>query len=801
MAAIESTLRPNFGTRPKRPADRLDGDLGAVSAGASAAQTVMGLTWKSDASVMPVVTSDSGLFGLDADRCGIVQPTLESSNEGLRGQTLFYWVDEPVAQFDGANPMPIAPGQRLQVYATVMAPPDGTRPGTLQGLLTIEGSDPQVTLPLEVEFVAVDPDSPIGRKWTAMGGATVFGAPVDNEHPVGDGTIQQDFGNGTLVERPDGTVVFVSTLIQASFGYITTDTWPLFEGLGLPADDTVSRPDGIVLQRYDQGLVVLRSAGTAPLIVTAPVYDCFLRSAGDLRSPTDMPMLAFPRSNPRTNDGVTVQDFDNGSIAYRADLGAHEVHGAIGGLWPSVMGDVGLPTTDETSTPDAAGRYNAFEDGAIYWTPATGAHALYGPIFEAWTALGGPNAWLGYAVGEIVEGVAPDGSTMQTCAFEFGGITWTGSGGIAYQPEERTATQAIVTGGLSGLGGNATMTLRADGTWVAQFNLYNSGYVSYDFVAQALWSAPSLAGAGSDPQTLLFCPAGGSIDAKAPLFGDDPEWGQTIAGSSNALRRWWPAFRSGNFDARIDYGPDGAIGWLVGAGGTLAGTALGVAVGLGQDAGQVFGHLGLGGSIGIVAGVVICLTTGDLLTAAIEGIEIGLATNDMIRQTALAGLLADPDYAFVDDVFQGTLPVDRIWLTNLQGASGRPFTFTAIDNNIYVNLGGDLYDAILAKDTGVYHVLVHELTHAWQIAHGDTVSFFSEGISQQLLNSFVRDVYRYGPPGPAFSAFGLEAQAALVEGWYGGIDCDYAVRRVPCSPLDPYYRYIELNIRAGRPDA
>jgi len=68
------------------------------------------------------------------------------------------------------------------------------------------------------------------------------------------------------------------------------------------------------------------------------------------------------------------------------------VHGAIlteyliaaGG--PAVYG---LPLTDETTTPDGVGRFNHFQGGrSIYWTPATGAHAVYGAIRAAWAARG-----------------------------------------------------------------------------------------------------------------------------------------------------------------------------------------------------------------------------------------------------------------------------------------------------------------------------------------------------------------------------------------------------------------------------
>jgi hypothetical protein len=51
-------------------------------------------------------------------------------------------------------------------------------------------------------------------------------------------------------------------------------------------------------------------------------------------------------------------------------------------------GPLGYPTTDEKGTLDGRGRYNQFsKGGAIYWTPQTGAHAIYGEIYNKWAEL------------------------------------------------------------------------------------------------------------------------------------------------------------------------------------------------------------------------------------------------------------------------------------------------------------------------------------------------------------------------------------------------------------------------------
>ncbi len=117
--------------------------------------------------------------------------------------------------------------------------------------------------------------------------------------------------------------------------------------------------------------------------------------------------------------------FTNGSasIYWTPQTGAHLVHGAIRAAWAAAGWErsaVGYPTTDETGAPDAVGRYNHFESGSIYWTPATGAHLVYGDIRARWSSLGWERSYLGYPVGDEVD--FADGGRANE--FEHGGIYW-----------------------------------------------------------------------------------------------------------------------------------------------------------------------------------------------------------------------------------------------------------------------------------------------------------------------------------------------------------------------------------------
>jgi len=70
---------------------------------------------------------------------------------------------------------------------------------------------------------------------------------------------------------------------------------------------------------------------------------------------------------------------------------AFQVYGEIGKKWQQLGaqgGFLGAPLNDETGTPDGIGRFNHFQGGSIYWTPATGAHEVHGAIRDKWASLG-----------------------------------------------------------------------------------------------------------------------------------------------------------------------------------------------------------------------------------------------------------------------------------------------------------------------------------------------------------------------------------------------------------------------------
>jgi len=128
------------------------------------------------------------------------------------------------------------------------------------------------------------------------------------------------------------------------------------------------------------------------------------------------------------------RDFEGGSIYFKPQTGAHEVHGDIRIKWAQlggVRGFLGFPVTDELGTPDGRGRFNHFEGGSIYWTPQTHAHEVHGAIKEKWASMGFERSRLGYPISD--EKKTSDGHGRFS-DFEGGRIFWTPEGGAVVKP-------------------------------------------------------------------------------------------------------------------------------------------------------------------------------------------------------------------------------------------------------------------------------------------------------------------------------------------------------------------------------
>ena len=96
------------------------------------------------------------------------------------------------------------------------------------------------------------------------------------------------------------------------------------------------------------------------------------------------------------------QNFPGGKIFFTPATGAHAMMGAILDKYMSLGGpadgDLGFPTIDEGAGKAPNSRnttFSAADNPVIFWTPDTGARVVRGPINAAWDKLGGSAGTLG----------------------------------------------------------------------------------------------------------------------------------------------------------------------------------------------------------------------------------------------------------------------------------------------------------------------------------------------------------------------------------------------------------------------
>ncbi|GDY29684.1 choice-of-anchor D domain-containing protein [Gandjariella thermophila] len=292
----------------------------------------------------------------------------------------------------------LPPGNSTVVTVTY-TPTAGSDTGIADsGQLVVNGDAGSVTVPLS------------GTALTGQPLLTVTPKGLDfNTVPVGQSVTKTfDIGNtGTVpltitkAKAPagvfsttdpiaEGQVIAPGDVIHQSVTFIPTDT------LGATATYLVKGDDG-----NPETLVQL--AGN-----THPIEDYYEKLGGSRGFLSDPVGSVYS-----TPGGGMAQDYRAGTIYWSPSTGAHEVHGEILAHYKAIGGPgspLGYPVTDETGTPDGVGRYNHFNGtggASIYWTPNTHAWAVYGAIRQHWAAMGWERGPLGYPVTD--ETGTPDG--------------------------------------------------------------------------------------------------------------------------------------------------------------------------------------------------------------------------------------------------------------------------------------------------------------------------------------------------------------------------------------------------------
>jgi hypothetical protein len=367
--------------------------------------------------------------------------------------------------------------------------------------------------------------------------------------------------------------------------------------------------------------------------------------------------------------------------------------------------------------------------------------------------------------------------------------------------------EPLVTPDGVALGGHHAITLERNGRFRYHGHMRATGFPSYTFGVRTV-----IDGGSGVPAVVA---ASGRVHGTNEAGDREHAWDQQ--GENPLLGLHWLSLKRATARADLNFDADwfGSVGDVVGfvatlATGSLVGGPAGVCIVLGIHAADIAGideSLGAGGLVGVAVagGVLVVFGPGALVPAIAVGAIAGLAVELFIKHRQMT----DEEFAFADRVFRGTLPSKRIVLTNLLGLGRRPFTMPTVGDAILVNLGAGFDDPIRYTGYGdadnpkrqkAGQLLIHELTHAWQIA---TTTFLPGMICGGVLNQATTiggdmSVYKYGPAGPPFRDFNLEQQASIVDDWFAGTD-PQSFPPLTESDENPYFRYVRDNIRTGVP--
>ncbi|WP_374939131.1 LGFP repeat-containing protein [Microbacterium sp. AK009] len=218
---------------------------------------------------------------------------------------------------------------------------------------------------------------------------------------------------------------------RGSLGYPTGP-----EGCGLPGEGCY--------QEFQRGKVHW-SAATGAHITKGAIGAAWARSGSERGA------LGYPTSAEEcglANAGCS-QTFVYGTFFWSARTDARSVRGEILAEYQRLggpAGKLGYPVQEQGCGLQGDGCYQDFQGGKIHWSAATGAHATWGGIQQAWAASGWERGPLGYPTGPEACGLAQQGCSQ---TYEKGTVYWTALTG-AHAVSGALLTAYVGAGGHAG---------------------------------------------------------------------------------------------------------------------------------------------------------------------------------------------------------------------------------------------------------------------------------------------------------------------------------------------------------------
>ena len=347
-----------------------------------------------------------------------------------------------------------------------------------------------------------DADAAISHTWDAAGGDTgELGAKDGDVYQVGAGFAQNFAGGKIYFSESTGAHLIYGAILdkyQALGGAADSDLgFPTIdEGAGKATDSrnsTFSAADKpVIFWTPDNGAWVVRGAINA-------AWDKLGGSAGTLGVPT---------ADESWKGDVVTQPFTGGEVSWNAKTKAFtttpaDLAGQLTGL--DVPGDA---TTAIAAARRAAGgpqgtlgdeqgaQYKVgdgvaqnFAGGTIFYSPATGAHAITGDVLAKYRAAGGPQGDLGFpASNETDGGISPTSRIATFAAADNPAIFWTPEhGAFVVRGAMNAAWDKL--GGATGKLGAPTADQTVNGDVVSQ--KFSGGSISWNKSTRAFSTEPA----------------------------------------------------------------------------------------------------------------------------------------------------------------------------------------------------------------------------------------------------------------------------------------------------------------------
>ena len=205
-------------------------------------------------------------------------------------------------------------------------------------------------------------------------------------------TCSQLFARGAIHWSTATGAFAVYGVIQTEFtrlgGPAGTLGWPT-------ANDTCGLPGGGCTQPFQNGSIYY-SPATGTWAVTPAVAAFTTARGGPGASP------GYPRAAATAVAGGTAQAFA-GATVYSSTTGTFAVYGVLQTEFTRLggpAGTLGWPTANDTCGLPGGGCTQPFQNGTLYYSPATGTHAVTAAVNTLYTQRGGPTSSLGYPLAD-----------------------------------------------------------------------------------------------------------------------------------------------------------------------------------------------------------------------------------------------------------------------------------------------------------------------------------------------------------------------------------------------------------------